>query len=151
MLNEFLHGLNSQRRTWDTEDDRHFFSVTVEITQNIDFPNADFDVMGDFTPVILIKDKDGRYRNNGDEDTYGVMQQVLYGDAATVCSTPGDGSNLVRMSKGETRALTYGIVIDDDVLDNAYLCFSSQDEQTIDDDAENITLNFRNDCVKIKE
>ena len=47
--------------------------------------------------------------------------------------------------------LTYGIVIDDDVLDNAYLRFSSQDEQTIDDDTENITLNFRNDCVKIKE
>ena len=143
--------MNSQRRTWDTEDDRHFFSVTVEITQNTDFPNADFDVMGDFTPVILIKDKDGRYRNNGDEDTYGVMHQVLYGDATTVCSTPGDGSNLVRMSKGETRALTYGIVIDDDVLDNAYLRFNSQDEQTIDDDTENITLNFRDDCVKIKE
>ncbi len=55
------------------------------------------------------------------------------------------------MSKGETRTLTYGVVIDDDVMDNAYLRFNSQDEQTIDDDAENITLNFRNDCVKIKE
>lgn len=143
-------GVNSQRRTWDTEDDRHFFSVTVEITQNTDFPNADFDVMGDFTPVILIKDKDGRYRNNGDEDTYGVMQEVLYGNAATVCSTPGDESNILHMSKGETRTLTYGVVIDDDVMDNAYLRFNSQDEQTIDDDTENITLNFRNDCVKIK-
>ena len=133
-------GVNSQRRTWDTEDERHFFAVTVEITQNTDFPNADFDVMGDFTPVILIKDKDGRYRNNGNEDTYGVMQEVLYGNAATVCSTPGDESNILHMSKGEN-----------DVMDNAYLRFNSQDEQTIDDDTENITLNFRNDCVKIKE
>ncbi len=115
-------GVNSQRKTWDTQDDRHFFTVTVEITQNTDFPNADFDVMGDFTPVILIKDK-----------------------------TPGDESNILHMSKGETRTLTYGIVIDDDVMDNAYLRFNSQDEQTIDDDAENITLNFRNDCIKIKE
>ncbi len=107
--------------------------------------------MGDFTPVILIKDKDGSYRHNGEEDAYGVMQEVLYGNAATVCSTPGDGSNLVRMSKGETRTLTYGIVINDDVMDNAYLRFNSQGNQTIDDNAENITLNFRDDCVKIKE
>ena len=144
-------GVNSQRKTWDTQDDRHFFTVTVEITQNTDFPNADFDVMGDFTPVILIKDKDGSYRHNGEEDAYGVMQEVLYGNAATVCSTPGDESNILHMSKGETRTLTYGVVIDDDVMDNAYLRFNSQDEQTIDDDAENITLNFRNDCIKIKE
>ncbi|MEE1047202.1 MAG: hypothetical protein U0M60_07235, partial [Clostridia bacterium] len=144
-------GVNSQRKTWDTQDNRHFFAVTVEITQNTDFPNADFDVMGDFTPVILIKDKDGSYRHNGEEDAYGVMQEVLYGNAATVCSTPGDESNILHMSKGETRTLTYGVVIDDDVMDNAYLRFNSQDEQTIDDDAENITLNFRNDCVKIKE
>ena len=144
-------GVNSQRKTWDTQDDRHFFTVTVEITQNTDFPNADFDVMGDFTPVILIKDKNGSLRHNGEEDAYGVMQEVLYGNAATVCSTPGDESNILHMSKGETRTLTYGIVIDDDVMDNAYLRFNSQDEQTIDDDAENITLNFRNDCIKIKE
>ena len=102
-------GVNSQRKTWDTQDDRHFFTVTVEITE------------------------------------------VLYGNAATVCSTPGDESNILHMSKGETRTLTYGVVIDDDVMDNAYLRFNSQDEQTIDDDAENITLNFRNDCIKIKE
>ena len=144
-------GVNSQRKTWDTQDDRHFFTATVEITQNTDFPNADFDVMGDFTPVILIKDKNGSLRHNGEEDAYGVMQEVLYGNAATVCSTPGDESNILHMSKGETRTLTYGVVIDDDVMDNAYLRFNSQDEQTIDDDAENITLNFRNDCVKIKE
>ena len=55
------------------------------------------------------------------------------------------------MSKGETRTLTYGVVIDDDVMDNAYLRFNSQGNQTIDDNAENITLNFRDDCVKIKE
>lgn len=106
-------GVNSQRKTWDTQDDRHFFVVTVEITQNTDFPNADFDVMGDFTPVILIKDKDGSYRHNGEEDAYGVMQEVLYGNAATVCSTPGDESNILHMSKGETRTLTYGVVIDE--------------------------------------
>ncbi|MBQ2537541.1 MAG: hypothetical protein II550_03585, partial [Ruminococcus sp.] len=64
---------------------------------------------------------------------------------------PGDESNILHMSKGETRTLTYGVVIDDDVMDNAYLRFNSQDEQTIDDDAENITLNYRNDCIKIKE
>lgn len=106
-------GVNSQRKTWDTQDNRHFFAVTVEITQNTDFPNADFDVMGDFTPVILIKDKDGSYRHNGEEDAYGVMQEVLYGNAATVCSTPGDESNILHMSKGETRTLTYGVVIDE--------------------------------------
>ena len=106
-------GVNSQRKTWDTQDNRHFFAVTVEITQNTDFPNADFDVMGDFTPVILIKDKDGSYRHNGEEDAYGVMQEVLYGNAATVCSTPGDESNILHISKGETRTLTYGVVIDE--------------------------------------
>ena len=55
------------------------------------------------------------------------------------------------MSKGETRTLTYGIVVDDDVLDNAYLRFNSSDDEVIDDKAETITLNYHNDCVRIKE
>lgn len=141
-------GVNTQRKEWDTEDDRHFYVVTVEITQNSD---EEYDIFGDFSPVVLIRDKDGSYHHNGEEDKNGVTQRIIYGNIDTVLSTPGDEVNVLHMSKGETRTLTYGIVIDDDVMDNAYLRFSSQDEQTIDDDAENITLNFRNDCVKIKE
>lgn len=141
-------GVNTQRKEWDTEDDRHFYVVTVEITQNSD---EEYDIFGDFSPAVLIRDKDGSYHHNGEEDKNGVTQRIIYGNIDTVLSTPGDEVNVLHMSKGETRTLTYGIVIDDDVMDNAYLRFSSQDEQTIDDDAENITLNFRNDCVKIKE
>ena len=55
------------------------------------------------------------------------------------------------MSKGETRILTYGIVVDDDVLDNAYLRFESRGNDVVDDNAETITLSFYDDCVKIKE
>ena len=144
-------GVNTQRKEWDTEDERHFFSVTVEITQSTDSPYADFDVMGDFSPVILIKDKDGSYHHNGEEDKNGVTQRIIYGNIDTVLSTPGDEVNVLHMSKGETRTLTYGIVVDDDVLDNAYLRFNSSDDEVIDDKAETITLNYHNDCVKIKE
>ena len=114
-------------------------------------PHADFDVMGDFSPVILIKDKDGSYHHNGEEDKNGVTQRIIYGNIDTVLSTPGDEVNVLHMSKGETRTLTYGIVVDDDVLDNAYLRFNSSDDEVIDDKAETITLNYHNDCVKIKE
>lgn len=144
-------GINTQRRTWDAEDDRHFFVVTVEVTQNTDEPFSSFDVFSDMTPVILLKDEDGSYHHNGEEDNYGVVQNVLYGDVQTVCSTPGDDINTVSMKKGETRVFTYGIVVDDDVLDNAYLRFNSESEEKIDDSAEMITLNFHNDCVKIKD
>ena len=143
-------GVNTQSIEWDTEDERHFFSVTVEITQNTDSPYADFDVMGDFNPVILIKDKDGNYHHNGEEDKNGVTQKIIYGNIDTVLSTPGDEVNVLHMRKGETRTLTYGIIVDDDVLDNAYLRFNSSDDEVVDDNAETIILNYLNDCVKIK-
>ena len=40
-------GVNTQRNEWDSEVDRHFYVVTVEITQNSD---KEFDVFGDFSP-----------------------------------------------------------------------------------------------------
>lgn len=141
-------GVNTQRREWDTEDDRHFFVVTVELTQNAE---EDFDIFGDFSPVVLIQDSDGSYRYNGQPDEYGVTQSVLYGDYQVVCSTPGDEAALLHMNKGETRTLTYGIVIDDDILDNAYLRFNSSGEPSFDDEAETVTLHQFNDCVRIKE
>lgn len=122
--------------------------MTVEITQNSE---KEFDLFGDFSPAVLIRDKDGSYRHNGEEDKNGVVQSIIYGNIDTVLSTPGDEANVLHMSKGETRILTYGIVVDDDVLDNAYLRFNSSDNEIVDDKAETITLNYFNDCVKIKE
>ena len=141
-------GVNTQRKEWDTEDNRHFFVVTVEITQNSE---KEFDLFGDFSPAVLIRDKDGSYRHNGEEDKNGVVQSIIYGNIDTVLSTPGDEANVLHMSKGETRILTYGIVVDDDVLDNAYLRFESRGNDVVDDNAETITLSFYDDCVKIKE
>ena len=141
-------GVNTQRKEWDTEDDRHFYVVTVEITQNSD---EEYDIFGDFSPAVLIRDKDGSYHHNGEEDKNGVTQRIIYGNIDTVLSTPGDEVNVLHMSKGETRTLTYGIVVDNDVLDNAYLRFNSSDNEIVDDKAETITLNYFNDCVKIKE
>ena len=141
-------GVNTQRKEWDTEDDRHFYVVTVEITQNSD---EEYDIFGDFSPAVLIRDKDGSYHHNGEEDKNGVTQRIIYGNIDTVLSTPGDEANVLHMSKGETRTLIYGIVVDDDVLDNAYLRFNSSDNEIVDDKAETITLNYFNDCVKIKE
>ena len=141
-------GVNTQRKEWDTEDDRHFYIVTVEITQNSD---EEYDIFGDFSPAVLIRDKDGSYHHNGEEDKNGVTQRIIYGNIDTVLSTPGDKVNVLHMSKGETRTLIYGIVVDDDVLDNAYLRFNSSDNEIVDDKAETITLNYFNDCVKIKE
>lgn len=142
-------GVNSQRKAWDTEDDRHFYVVTIEVTQNTDEPYSEFDVFSDFSPIVLIKDSDG-YRYNGKEDGNGITQTELYGDVNTVCSTPGDEANVLNMQKGETRTLTYGIVVDDDVLENAYLRFNTQSRETVDDESEKIILSYRNDCVKIK-
>ena len=141
-------GVNTQRKEWDTEDDRHFYIVTVEITQNSD---EEYDIFGDFSPAVLIRDQDGSFHHNGEEDKNGVTQRIIYGNIDTVLSTPGDEVNVLHMSKGETRTITYGIVVDDDALDNAYLRFNSSDNGVVDDKAETITLNYFNDCVKIKE
>ena len=141
-------GVNTQRNEWDTEVDRHFYVVTVEITQNSD---KEFDVFGDFSPVVLVKDENGVYHYNGTEDQHGITQSVLYGNVDTVLSTPGDEVNMLHLSKGETRTLTYGIVADDNILDNAYLSFYSRGEDVIDDNAETITISDHSDCVKIKK
>ena len=144
-------GINTQNKEWDTEDDRHFFVVTIELTQNADKPFAGFDMMEDCSPQILIRNADGSYRPNSSEEKSNLYQRVLYGNSDTVLSNPGDDMNILNMSKGETRTLTYGIVVDDDVLDNTYLLFNSEGSQIIDDDSETIIFNFRFDCVKIKE
>ena len=144
-------GINTQRKEWDTEDDRHFFAVTIEITQNTDTPFADFDLFGDFSPVVLIQDNNGDYQYNGEADEYGVTQSILYGNIDTVFSTPGDEANILHMSKGETRTLSFGIVVDDDVLDNAYLRFNSMDKEIIDDQLKTVTQSYANDCIKLKE
>ena len=141
-------GVNRQNKEWDTEDDRHFYVVTVEITQNSD---EEFDVFGDLSPVILVQDEKGVYHHNGLENQNGVTQSVLYGNIDTVFSTPGDESNILHINKGETRTLTYGIVADDDIIDNAYLRFISTGKNVIDDKAEIITISEHNDCIKIKE
>ena len=141
-------GVNTQRNEWDTEVDRHFYVVTVEITQNSD---KEFDVFGDFSPVVLVKDENDVYHYNGTEDQHGITQSVLYGNVDTVLSTPGDEVNMLHLSKGETRTLTYGIVADDDILENAYLSFYSRGEDVIDDNAETITISDHSDCVKIKK
>ena len=140
--------MNTQRNEWDTEVDRHFYVVTVEITQNSD---KEFDVFGDFSPVVLVKDENDVYHYNGTEDQHGITQSVLYGNVDTVLSTPGDEVNMLHLSKGETRTLTYGIVADDNILDNAYLSFYSRGEDVIDDNAETITISDHSDCVKIKK
>ena len=144
-------GINTQNKEWDTEDDRHFFVVTIELTQNTDKPFAGFDMMGDCSPQILIRNEDGSYRPNSSEEKSNLYQRVLYGNSDIVLSNPGDDMNILNMSKGETRTLTYGIVVDDDVLDNAYLRFESRGNDVVDDNAETITLSFYDDCVKIKE
>ena len=144
-------GINTQRKEWDTEDDRHFFVVTVEITQNTDTPFADFDLLSDFFPIVLIKDNNGNYQYNDEADEYGVTQSILYGNIDTVFSTPGDEANILHMSKGETRTLSFGIVVDDDVLDNAYLRFNSKDKEIIDDQLKTVTQSYANDCIKLKE
>ena len=141
-------GVNTQRNEWDSEVDRHFYVVTVEITQNSD---KEFDVFGDFSPVVLVKDENDVCHYNGTEDQHGITQSVLYGNVDTVLSTPGDEVNMLHLSKGETRTLTYGIVADDNILDNAYLSFYSRGEDVIDDNAETITISDHSDCVKIKK
>ena len=88
------------------------------------------------------------YTRHDINDSDGVNTQRKEWDTE---ETPGDEVNVLHMSKGETRTLTYGIVVDDDVLDNAYLRFNSSDDEVIDDKAETITLNYHNDCVRIKE
>ena len=99
----------------------------------------------------MVQDEKGVYHHNGLENQNGVTQSVLYGNIDTVFSTPGDESNILHINKGETRTLTYGIVADDDIIDNAYLRFISTGKNVIDDKAEIITISEHNDCIKIKE
>lgn len=152
-------GIHTQNKTWTTEDDRHFFVVTVEVTCNkspeteIDgytYHDHYFNVMGSMFPTVLLKDNQGNYSDNRQQDENGVWQDILHGNADIVCVTPGDDSNLARIEKGETRTFVYGIVVDDDVLDNTYITFFSRNEK-VDDDAEKLIQNGYYSCIKFNK
>ena len=151
-------GINTQRVSWEEVDDRHFFVVTMDVTCNTnpdfvyngeEYPEYWFDVKDIFAEVVL-KDNDGNYFSNYTTDENGVGHVNLFGETSVVCSTPGDENNLSRIEKGETRTFTLGIVIDDDVLNKAYITFASNRVKT-DDEAEKFILYDYKSCIKIKE
>lgn len=116
-----IHSLDSR---WQTKTNRRFYLVTVEVT-------------GDFGGQILVsnlvQDNDGSYVYSDKRGNAGVIYQK---------SEPTD--------KPYTTKITCGVLIDEELIDTAYLNLSS-DEILIDDANKTVQRTDLYDCVKLKQ
>lgn len=147
-------GINSQDRMWNTEDTRHFYLVKVEVTSHVE-PSSDdsYDNWYDraLETVPLIKDGGMLKRAWYYDSEAGVSKNSgIYGNSNVVYTTGWDNFDLTEIKKGETREFTYGIVVDDDVLDSTYLTFVARDDK-LSDAYETIYYYSYYNCVKLKD
>ena len=102
-------GVESGRGWLDTVDDRHFYIVTLDVTANTDERN-DFQ-----TSCLYVSKVDA-----GDESNIKLVQK--HGDSSLIYMNPDNSSNIsVNIEKGKTVTFTLGVVVDDDIADNACL------------------------------
>lgn len=109
-------GINSLGEELEVVDDRHFYLVTFEVTSN----DADIDYLTEIFYPGVSKMKEY-------EDGSIGWAESVYGRAETIYDSYLDESYVLKeplsIKKGETKTLTYGIVVDGDALDVTYLAF----------------------------
>ena len=122
-------GIDSLDSRWQTKTKRRFYLVTVEVAGN--------EIMGDFNGQILVsnlvKDNDGSYGYSNQRGNAGVIYQK---------SEP--------TNKPYTTKITCGVLIDEELLDTAYLNMSS-DEIQIDDTDKTVERKDLYDCIKLMQ
>lgn len=127
---EWGDGVNSLNETNDIVDDRSFYIVTLDIMSVSGNIENIFDGFS-FT-AMKYENGEAEYSNLG-------------GNVETIYCKGGDNSIKV----GETRTFSYGIVIDDDAVDTAYISLGME-ETVIDDKNEIIEHNTNMYCVKLE-
>lgn len=122
-------GIDSLDSRWQTETKRRFFLVTVEV--------AGDEITEDFSDQILlsnlVKDDDGSYVRSDKRGNAGVIYQK---------SEP--------TNKPYTTKIICGVLIDEELLDTAYLNMSS-DEIQIDDTDKTVERKDLYDCIKLMQ
>lgn len=111
-------GINSLGEELKVVDDRHFYLVTVEVTSN----DSDIDYLTEILrpDVATMKEYEDGYIGWSTSGT-------AHGNVETIYESYLYESNVLKepvsIKKGETKTLTYGIVVDGDILDYTYLAF----------------------------
>ncbi|MGN0459472.1 MAG: hypothetical protein ACI4HL_01010 [Ruminococcus sp.] len=98
-------GINTRDKSKKVKDDRHFYLVNVDITclnKDID------DLTGEMLSTGVIKYIDGETTFSA---TGGEIRQIY---------TKGFEEK-ISLKKGKVKTITYGIIVDDDALDDTYL------------------------------
>ncbi len=107
-------GIDSLVESKETEDDRHFYVVTLDVTSNTNERN-DF-----HTSCLYVSKVDTSNKAN-------ITVSQKYGDFALVYMDPPHLSNTtVNIQKGETVTFTLGIIADDDILEETCLTIQNQ-------------------------
>lgn len=98
-------GINTRDKSKKVKDDRHFYLVNVDITclnKDID------DLTGEMLYTDVIKYIDGETTLSA---TGGEVREIY---------TKGFGEK-TSLKKGKVKTITYGIIVDDDAIDDTYL------------------------------
>lgn len=128
-------GLNEQITHIDTLTERRFIVVTVDVTANVDTKTEGAPITAWATPII---------RKDGDSYDY----PSGYGQAFLMYQ-PADHLTVIDWKKGDTRTYTYGILVDDEVLDRSCIEFISE-RYEIDHKAATVEKITENICVMLR-
>lgn len=127
-------GINTLNKSAEVEDDRHFYLISIDVT-------AEDKDIEDLTDQMLsgsaVKYIDGQlvYPATG-----GEVQEIYIKDNEKTTS----------IKKGETKTLVYGVIVDDDAVDNTYITVETE-EKIIDDADEMIRTERKVYLISLKE
>lgn len=127
-------GIDTLTRRWETVTDRHFFVVTVEANANTDMENSNG--LRIWAGAIE-KQPDGSYAY---PDSHADVI-LIYQDASA--------DPYGQWTKGETHTFVYGVLADDELLDQSCLIFESK-EYFADHRAETFEEADQYICVMLK-
>ena len=128
-------GLNEQITHIDTLTERRFIVVTVDVTANADTKTEGAPITAWATPII---------RKDGDSYDY----PTGYGQAFLMYQ-PADHMTVIDWKKGDTRTYTYGILVDNEVLDRSCIEFISE-RYEVDHKAATVEKITENICVMLR-
>lgn len=127
-------GINSLSDSKEVEDNRHFYIISIDVTSlNNDIDNVKGDM---FRPGIA------KYINGEVEyNSYGGEVREIY---------IKDFDEPMTLKTGETKTYTYGVIVDDDALDNAYITVENENT-TINDSEQMIYHDINRYLISIKD
>ena len=128
-------GLNEQITHTDTLTERRFMVITVDVTANADTKSEGAPITAWATPII---------REDGDSYDYPTGYAKAF-----LMYQPADHLTIINWKKGDTRTYTYGILVDDEILDRSCIEFISE-RYEVDHKAETVEKITENTCVMLR-